>query len=104
MILGKVGQLRKRRRKLFLPDTCDNCLHIWPDSIIFKPKTYTWLRFNTPCRSKIFVNALAFPSQKMLKHLQKVVNAVRSFVNALAFPSQKMLKHLQNFVSAVGIL
>ena len=51
-----------------------------------------------------FVSALAFPSQKTLKHLQKVVNAVRNFVNALAFPSQKTLKHLQNFVSGVLVL
>ena len=51
-----------------------------------------------------FVNALAFPSQKTLNHLQKVVNAVRSFVNDLAFPKGETLKHLQNFVSAGWIL
>ena len=53
---------------------------------------------------RIFVNALAFPSQKTLKHLQKVVSAVRIFVNALAFSGLETLKHLQNFVSAVCVL
>ena len=40
-----------------------------------------------------FVNALAFPGQKMLKQSQK---AFADFINAIAFSGLKMLKHSQN--------
>ena len=46
-----------------------------------------------------FVNALAFPSQKTLKHLQKSLQHLQLFVNALAFSGLETLKHLQKSYS-----
>ena len=85
MFLEKVGQLEKRRRKLFLPDTYEKCLHIWPDSIIFKPKTFTWLRFNRPRRSICLWDSLGLslktPDSHVVLQYLKPIRLLKSLLN-----------------------